>query len=40
MRNILDIISLDDIIASVVEAMLWEDDAEHMSCRDNDFPVL
>ena len=40
MKNILNIISLDDIIISVAVAMLWEDDAEHMRCRDNDFPGL
>jgi len=37
MKNILEILEAVNI---AVNAMLWEDDAEHMRCRDNDFPGL
>ena len=40
MKNILNIINLEDITVGVAVAMLWEDDAERMRCRDNDFPGL
>ena len=39
MKKINDILGLD-IIASVVEAMLWADDMERILCRENDFPGL